>query len=133
MKHWSIKYLGLPWSPDCDCWGFFCLVQREQFGRDLPVIPLADYRLRAKSAVIAGHPERANWREIPADEAQEGDGLLMVTGRLDAHVGIWIDVDGGRVLHSDDPLGGMATPLDRMADQYTQIKFYRYQGAACRC
>lgn len=133
MSHWSIKYLGLPWSPACDCWGFFRLVQREQFGRDLPAVPQADYRLAAKSAVFASHPERANWTEIPAAEAQEGDGLLMVKGHQEAHVGIWVDVDGGRVLHCDTPLGGMATPLDRLADEYTQIKFYRYTGAACHC
>lgn len=133
MTHWAAKYLGMPWSPDCDCWGFFRLVQREQFGRDLPAIPLDDYRLPRKSAVIAGHPERANWVGIDPSEAVDGDGVMMKEGDRDAHVGIWVAVDGGLVLHSDNPGGGQLTPLDRLADEYTCIKFYRHKDAACRC
>ena len=129
MTHWATKYLALPWSTDCDCWGFFRLVQREQFGRDLPAIPLDDYRLPRKSAVIAGHPERANWLPIAANEAVDGDGVMMIEGGSDAHVGIWVAADGGLVLHSDNPGGGQLTPLDRLATEYTHIKFYRHKDS----
>lgn len=127
MMHWAIKYIGQPWSTECDCWGFFRLVQREQFGVDLPIFSPASYRLQVKGAVFAEHQERANWIEISAAEVREGDGLLMTIGQHAAHVGIWVEVDGGRVLHSDSPRGGQLAPLDRLAEQYTTIKFYRHK------
>jgi cell wall-associated NlpC family hydrolase len=128
MTHWAMEYIGLPWSSEFDCWGFFRHVQRERFGRNLPAIRLEDYRLPAKSKMISTHPERANWKEIETPE--EGDGALMLTGNRDAHVGIYVDIDGGRILHSDQPLGGMLTPVDRLREDYTHIKFYRYHAPA---
>lgn len=132
MSHWTRHYLGQPWSPRRDCWGFFREVQRERFGRDLPAIRIADYSAATKASTFDAHPHRAAWRRIPAAEAREGDGLLMADAAGIGHVGIWVEVDGGRVLHCDTPYGVQMTPLDRLAEAYTGITFYRFEGDACQ-
>lgn len=127
--HWALMYIGRPWERiNHDCWGFFRLVQQERFGRDIPAVELSDYRAKTKAALLDSHPHRLAWQEVSRAELQEGDGVRMASTSNPGHVGLWIDVDGGRVLHCDEPYGVMATPLDRLADQYKDIRFYRFKG-----
>lgn len=100
--HWASEYIGLPWSatgegPDTfHCWSFVRHVQDRRFGRALPSIPyeqdIADL-LRA----FRDHPERRRWQAVEAPA--EGDCVLMRQARYPIHVGLWLGVDGGGVLH----------------------------------
>lgn len=133
MSHWAVKYIGIPWSKHFNCWEFFRTVQREQFGRDLPAIPLKDYRLSHKSKVIATHAERANWVEVSQADLSDGDGIIFFESCNDSHVGVWIEADGGRVLHSTDPMGGQTSHLSDLLNEYDNAKFYKYVGVKCHC
>ena len=133
MKHWVNKYIGQPWEARThDCWGFFRNVQRDVFGRDVPAVDVTSYRAAAKAALMANHPHRLAWQEITRAELQDGDGVRMASTGNPGHVGIWVDIDGGRVAHCDEPFGVMVHSLDRLADEYRDIRFYRFVGDACQ-
>lgn len=133
MKHWALSYLGQAWEArGHDCWGFFRRVQREQFGRDVPAVAVANYRAAAKADLLEHHPHRLDWIEIERSELQDGDGVRMANASNPGHVGVWAAIDGGCVIHCDAPLGVMATSLDVLAEQYNSIRFYRFGGQPCR-
>jgi cell wall-associated NlpC family hydrolase len=96
--------IGLPWiagarGPEAyDCWGLFLAVQGDHFGRDLPEIPVDALDLRAVLDAFTAHPERQRWQSVRA--AEEGDAVLMRQSRYPVHIGVWLDIDGGGVLHA---------------------------------
>jgi len=103
--HWANQYIGLPWSegaegPDAfDCYGLFRVVQRNYFGIDMP--PFGEVNRENLLSVIRAirrNPENRLWEKIGAPE----EGCLVKMAKADTpdHLGIWIDVDGGGVLHS---------------------------------
>jgi cell wall-associated NlpC family hydrolase len=101
--HWAIRYIGLPWvnggqGPDSfDCWGFFRYVQKENYGISVPIIETDadDYRQVART--FADSQERAKWIRKQTPEC--GDAVLLAHARYPSHVGVYVDVDGGGVLH----------------------------------
>ena len=96
--HWAFDYIGMPWTRDGnDCWQFFRRVQAERFGRVIPAFDMASHRAVVCARAVAENPERANWQ--PVDRPQEGDAVLMAHASHPSHIGLWIDVDGGGVLH----------------------------------
>lgn len=96
--------IGLPWvagarGPEAyDCWGLFLAVQRDHFSRDLPEIPVDALDLRAVLNAFSGHPERQRWLSVSKPE--EGDAVLMRQSRYPVHIGVWLNIDGGGVLHA---------------------------------
>jgi len=102
--HWAARYIGDAWiNGDHDCWGFFRRVQAEQFGLDLPRIDVDACSALICRRAFASNAERDRWLavEVPA----EGDAVLMGKNKRPAHVGVWIDVDGGAVLHCVEHAG----------------------------
>lgn len=100
MTAWS-DYIGTPWEagsqgPDTyDCWGFFRMVQREHFGIDVPLILAIDYDdPTALVNLFREHGENARWESV--DVPQNGDAVII---HKPFHIGLWLDVDGGGVLH----------------------------------
>ncbi len=131
-RHWASRYIGLPWSATGDgpdsfhCWALVRHVQREQFGRDLPVIPNPE-DLLSIARHFRDHPERRRWDLV--DVPQEGDCVLMRQARYPVHVGVWLDVDGGRVLHVVRDKGVVAQGLESLAAHGWRIEgFYRLIG-----
>lgn len=132
MKHWAFQYLGQAWEANThDCWVFFRRVQREVFGRDVPAVPVASYRAAVKAALMDNHPHRFDWQEITREHLRDGDGVRMASASNPGHVGIWADIDGGRVIHCDMPFGVQASALDRLSEEYARIQFYRFVGESC--
>ena len=105
--HWAAAYIGKPWrlgavGPDeFDCWGLLRHAFHARTGHLVPAIPHdADDQL-ARMRDFERHPERARWRKV--DAPQELDAVLMAHARYPSHVGLWVDADGGRVLHACRP------------------------------
>ena len=130
--HWATKYIGLPYllggvsaQEGVDCWGLMRLVYQQEFGIALPTIP----GVTAASAV-AQH--RAYVKELSRDwirmeTPQEGAGVAMSQVGSLHHVGIWIAVDRGKILHCWRQEGVVADTLRRLALRgINSVFFYRH-------
>lgn len=96
-------------GPDAfDCYGLVRFVLGELQGLGLPDDlgrPIVTTRDQAEA--MLSHPERENWMEIPAHEAQDLDLILMgnVLGR-DFHLGLFMQAGSNvGVLHVDQTRG----------------------------
>lgn len=102
QKHWAEQYLfdDLRWAEngagprEWNCWSFVREIQRRHFGREIPPLPIGDEA--GIRLVLADWEGRSRWRKQRGAPA-EGDILLM--RGMDLHVGLWIEADGGGVLH----------------------------------
>lgn len=103
MTHWATQYVGREWRRDYDCWAFFREVQATHFNRDVPIIDIDSTDQRQVLRTLVHHPERKRWRETVLP--REGDAVLLSRTNHPAHVGVWVDVGTGRVLHNDQRSG----------------------------
>lgn len=131
--HWAEDLIGRPWQAGgrgaqaFDCWGLVRFCWRERFGIVVPEIPIDAEDLRAVLAGFRGHPERRRW--CPVNDPREGDAVLMRQSRHPIHVGLWLDVDGGGVLHAARGIGvAFQKPLDLLAQGWRIEGFYRFIG-----
>jgi cell wall-associated NlpC family hydrolase len=121
------RYIGLHWvagarGPESfDCWGLLRHVQDAHFGIEIPDVPAFGAVAREM------YDERMNSREWEiVDQPFHGAGVLM-RGGDDAHVGIWLDLEGGGVLHSMERVGVIWSPkLTLRMLGFCRLKFYRF-------
>lgn len=86
-----MPYLGQRWTEATDCYHWFARIQREVFGRDVPMTAQPAYRHQWHMA----DPNPAMW--------QDGDAVVMYSSARDVrlhHIGVWHDADGGGVVHA---------------------------------
>jgi hypothetical protein len=126
-------YIGLPWEagaqgPEAyDCWSFFRQVQARHFGITVPVILASDYDDPAALAgLFRGHGETARWKRLEAPV--HGCGVMV---HKPLHAGIWLDIDGGGVLHCARGAGVIWTPESSWrVSGFGRREFYRFVGGA---
>jgi hypothetical protein len=88
---WVLPYLNQRWTEKTDCYHWFARIQREVFGRDVPLVARPAYR---HQWVEAGK-DAATWRD--------GDAVIMYSVARDVrltHIGVWHTADGGGVVHA---------------------------------
>jgi hypothetical protein len=138
--------IGKPWSlngygPDeFGCWGLSVHIQQKLFNRLLPQIHVAeagdksvDSRYRMYSRIvreIAVNGTRRDWLEVP----KPTNGCLVLMARLNhpAHIGTYLRIDGGNVLHADERHGVVFEDLSTLAaSQWHDIKFLVHRSE-CR-
>jgi hypothetical protein len=74
---------------------FFRLIQGRHFGIEVPKVIAPDYDdPNALVDLMQNHEERQRWLRI--EKPEHGCAVLV---HRPMHVGTWIDVDGGGVLH----------------------------------
>ena len=126
--HWATMYIGRPWKSgargpnEYDCWGLFLEIQREHFDRKLPEIPIDANDLRAVVTSFKDHPERQRWFGV--SQPVEGDAVLMRQSRHPVHVGVWLLVDGGGVLHTVKDTGVVFQKLPELLLHGWQVEGY---------
>jgi hypothetical protein len=132
MTHWAFDYIGKPWKvaadgPDAfDCWGLVVEIHRRFFNRKLDIIPVEENNIKALIRTIDAHPERRRWDVV--NSPREGDIALMRQSRHPIHVGVWLDVDGGGMLHCAQNCGVIFQTLHNLQLCGWQIEnFYRYK------
>ena len=98
---WPALYIGLPWEAGgqgphaFDCMGLFKHLQASYFGVQVPSIIAPDYDdPQALAPLFKKHAEHARWHRILAPE----HGCAVIIHRP-MHIGVWLDFDGGGVLH----------------------------------
>ena len=135
--YWAHRYIGRPWiagarGPESfDCWGLFLWVQGKHFGRELPLIPVDALSLRVVLKTFSDHPERKRWQHVSAPK--HGDAVLMRQSRYPVHVGIWLDIDGGGVLHCAQSVGVVFQDLWALDRHGWRVEgFYAFRGDPCQ-
>lgn len=102
-------HLGRAYEPaGLHCWELTRLCQRELFGRELPaVLAVPDSRAQLLRLMAERDADRG-WMQIERPMhgavvflARQGHGV----GRAACHAGTWLGLDGGGVLHTDEPHG----------------------------
>lgn len=105
------QYIGHPYAPRAygpeayDCMGLFTTVQKRHFGIDLPEIFAADYNDEQAIVEAFNHDEFGRWRKV--EHPRNGDAVMI---RRPMHIGVWLDISGGGVLHSTQGAGVIFTP-----------------------
>ena len=124
--HWAFDYIGLPWiRGDHDCWGFVRRVQLERFGRSVPAFDMDAYNSLACARAVAANPERINWQSVTTPK--EGDCVLLAHAKHPSHVGVWVEVDGGGVLHCLQSSGVVFQSVKSLkASGWGHLEFYRH-------
>lgn len=131
---WVVPLVGLPWreyatGPDAfDCWGAVFHGYREHLGVDLNrhlEIPTAD--ARAFTEAVAAEVATGHWQQL--QQPEDGCLVLLSQSRLFHHIGMWLDVNGGRLLHAKQGLGVQLQPGFILND-YRRVEFWKYVGNA---
>jgi cell wall-associated NlpC family hydrolase len=132
-KHWAIDLIGTPWTPDgsgpdsFNCWTLVRWVQQHHFNRILPKIPIAGDDLTNLARAFQNHQERRRWLQV--SDPCEGDCVLLRQARYPVHVGIWLETDGGGVLHCVRDAGVVFQKLSDLKRHGWSVEgFYRFQG-----
>ncbi len=103
MPHFANKYIGLPWvagqqGPDkFDCWGFVRYVLEHEYGNDVPQVNVNPECLR--DVLHAFRTDLAFQAFVEVEKPQDGDVVLMRQAKNPVHCGLWLEIDGGGVLH----------------------------------
>ncbi|QTD94333.1 C40 family peptidase [Burkholderia anthina] len=121
------RYIGLPWvsgaiGPDAfDCWGLLRWVQRVHFATDLPARELDAELMRDlyQKQMAAGA-----WRVISMPA--HGCGALLRGGDR-PHVGVYLAIDGGGVLHAQQGVGVIFTSIRKLKMMgYSRVSWYDF-------
>ncbi|WP_374335543.1 NlpC/P60 family protein [Methyloversatilis sp.] len=131
---WASQYIGRPWEkfsegPDAfNCWTFFRYVQKHHFGRDLPAFEEVDaLNLRQVIKKFSANEEQHRW--VGTSTPVDGDAVLMSHGRHPTHVGLWLSVDGGGVLHCIQGEGVVFSSIESLkTGGWAKMEFYKYAG-----
>ena len=107
--HWVNDYIGLPWvayarGPDkFDCWGLVLDVLSKQFQIDLPqylTVKTDDPQGMTESMLMALQQDLVESVNQPNHGAIACCYIVVNGQELMRHVGIYLDIDGGGILHS---------------------------------
>lgn len=130
---WVNDYLGKPWSPlgygpdDYCCWGLVQQVYKNQRSIDLPQYPTIapNQHLEINREFTKGS-KNGNW--TAQKNPLHWDLLLMSAGQYPSHIGIYLAIDGGLILHSTEAGGVVATPPQNLRSQFSinRLGYYRY-------
>lgn len=121
------EYIGLPWASDgvgpdaYNCWNLLRHLLDEYFNRHLPEAPVGDEE--ACRLIHAECIANGSWEVVQFP--QHGDAVLMKDGS-NPHVGLYLDIDGGGILHSMEGVGVVFTPLQSLRRVgFGRVKYYR--------
>lgn len=103
MTHFANKYIGRPWiagaqGPDnFDCWVFVRYVLLHEYGFDVPPVNINPDNLRDVLRAFKEDLAFQAFKEV--EKPQDGDVVLMRQSQNPVHAGLWLDTDGGGILH----------------------------------
>lgn len=90
------------------CWELVRQCQRAVFGRELPPVLVAPERRRELVEMMSLRDSHPGWGAV---EGPAHGAVVFLTrnghevARAACHAGVWLDLDGGGVLHTDAPHG----------------------------
>lgn len=121
------QYIGKAWEsgaqgPEAyDCWGLLRHIQWKHFGKDLPCI--RGLSVEERRDLHRDGLAREEWH--PVSTPMHGDAALL-RGGDSPHVGVYLDIDGGGILHSLEGVGVIFSKRIALAAQgYGRIQYYQ--------
>ena len=102
------RLIGMPWQRrGLHCWALVDMVERDLFGRALPLGPSVCPDRETRRELLAASAEDYGWVEIPQPEHGAVARMHHVGGNPAdlEHAGVYFAVRGGHVLHTDQPHG----------------------------
>lgn len=128
--HWVTRYLNKKWEPcgrgpdTFDCWGLIYDFYKRFLGVPLPLYQVLPSDLRNVSETFSESSGSDMWQRVSNPEAFDVVGL----GRKSIihHVGLYLENDGGMILHVGDGIPAKAETLNEIRKQYKRIEFYRH-------
>lgn len=136
MKHWAFDYLGKPWliggrGPDTfDCWGLVYCIYRDHYGILLPSYPtITSKNLLAVTKYITNGATSSDSDWVRLDNPVDGCVVaLSKNNRILHHVGIYLTIDKGMVLHATDAGSVIAQPItDLKRWGWSRIEYYTHK------
>ncbi|WP_026610704.1 NlpC/P60 family protein [Methylocaldum szegediense] len=137
MTHWAGSYIGKRWEsgamgPDAyDCFTLVRHLQKERFGRELPLVNVDANDILAVGRAFRDSPERANWvymGDVDFRHPKEGDLVEMAHARFPSHIGMWIEANRGGVLHCVYGMGVVFSDRQSLRNSgWGRIEFYRHR------
>jgi hypothetical protein len=135
--HWASPYIGKRWEsgamgPDAyDCQTLVIHLQKQRFGRDIPLMNVDANDILAVGRAFKTNPAHADFVYMGGYEfktPKEGDIVEMAHARFPSHVGIWIDADRGGVLHCLHGIGVVFSDRQSLRTAgWGRIEFYRHR------
>lgn len=133
MRHWVNNYIGRPWGkgaqgPDAyDCYGLARDVMLRHYGVSLPPIDEDCTSLLKMVRALSNHPGWSLFEEV--DTPRGGDLVKMIKYAHPDHVGVWVDIEGGGVLHAMRGHGVVFdTPILLNAVGWVRLGYFRFRG-----
>ena len=133
--HWAFQYINKPWVSGArgptvfDCWGLVTWIYQERYGVALPLydtISATDTSLVTR--LINMGSKGSEWQRV--EKPFEGCAVGLSTHRLFHHVGLWIDANGGSILHCIDRGGVVVQKPSVLRSQgWNRIEFFYHNGA----
>lgn len=110
------------------CWQLVRSCQGVVFGRELPPVLVAPERRRELVGLMDLRHSYPGWREV--DGPAHGAVVFMTrhgheVARAACHSGVYLDLDGGGVLHTDAPHGVVFETIPELtARNWADLSFY---------
>lgn len=128
MNSHDVNFLvGLPYEkgsfgPESfNCWGLLYFVQLNYFKVQIPFAPLEDSEGCRK--LFDDQLGQGSWARL--ERPEHGCGALMRGGET-PHVGIYLDIDGGGILHAMEGVGVIWTPFYKLRSlSFGRTQYYR--------
>lgn len=134
MTHWAIPLIGAPWvngaaGPDAfDCYGLVRYVQAQRAGVVMPVVDAEGLSTLSAARAMRDYGDYGDWAEV--SDFRELDVLQLGHARHPHHVGLWVDADGGGVLHCVAGAGVVFQRLPQLAAHgWRVLGHYRRRAA----
>ena len=124
--------LAKPWErgaagPDkWDCWNIAAHIAREEFGRAMPDIREPPSEPRELIRFVKNHPARRLW--APADGPAHGRLVEIAQVKHPYHIGMYLDLDGGGVLHCAEGIGVSFDPLHVLKFSWSGFYYHEWVG-----
>ena len=132
-RHWAFDYIGCGFSSGStgpgayDCWGLVRAVYRHCYQINIDPVICDAGSLRQVRATFGKDKLYKSWVKITGS-AGDGDAVLMRQGKFTSHVGLYADVDGGRIVHALPGVGVVAQSINRIEQAGYQIAgIYRHK------